>query len=152
MIAKDTVIQIVNEKIAETDYFLISVEISQNNEIVVAIDSDFGVDLNFCAELSRHIETILDREKEDFELEVGSYGISRPFAVVRQYSKNIDKNVEILTQKGLKFRGVLVSVSPDFFAVEIEKMVKPDGKKRKELQKDTVNFNYSEIKYAKLDF
>ncbi|MDR1543898.1 MAG: ribosome assembly cofactor RimP [Prevotellaceae bacterium] len=150
MIDKSIVNQTVTEKLTGTDYFLISTEVSQNNEIVVSIDSDSNVDLNFCAELNRSIEAVLDREKEDFELEVGSYGISKPFAVVRQYTKNIGKAVEMLSKKGLKIKGVLQEVCPDYFAIEIEKMVKMEGKKRKELQKEVLKFNYDEVKYTKL--
>jgi ribosome maturation factor RimP len=150
MILKEVVNQIVTEKLVGTDCFLIDVEVSQENSIIVIIDSDSCVDLDFCVELSRHIETILDREKEDFDLEVGSFGISKPFAVVRQYSKNIGKEVEILTKNGEKIRGTLAEVTPDYFSVEREKLVKLEGKKRKELQKETLNFNYSDVKSTAL--
>jgi ribosome maturation factor RimP len=150
MILKEVVNQIVTEKLNNTDCFLISAEVSQNNEIVVVIDSDSRVDLDFCVELSRYIEVALDREKEDFELEVGSFGISKPFAVVRQYTKNIGKEVEVLSKKNGKIRGILKEVCPDYFSVERDISVKIEGKKRKELQKQTVNFNYSDIIYTQL--
>ena len=152
MLSKDIVIQAVEQKLAESGCFLIDVKISPSNEIVVEIDSDTAVDLDFCVVLSRDIEEVLNRDIEDFSLEVGSYGITKPFAVVRQYVKNIGQNVEILTSSGIKLRGKLTEVCPEYFAVEIEKLVKVEGKKRKILQIDTEKFNYNEVKYCKLDF
>ena len=152
MLLKDVVNQAVEQKLTDTDCFLIDVQISPSNEIVVEIDSDSAVNLDFCVALSRHIEEVLSRETDDFSLEVGSYGITKPFAVVRQYRKNIGQNVEVLNSLGKKIRGKLIEVSSDNFAVEIEKLVKVEGKKRKIQQIDTEKFNYNEIKYCRLDF
>ena len=152
MISKDIVIQAVEQKLADTDCFLISVTISSSNEIVVEIDSDTSVNLDFCVALNRNIEEVLNRNDEDFSLEVGSYGITKPFAVVRQYEKNIGKNVEVLNSLSKKIRGKLTEVSSDYFAVETEKLVKVETKKRKTVQIETEKFNYNNIKYCKLDF
>ena len=149
---KEIIIQAVEQKLAESDCFLIDVQISPSNEIVVEIDSDSAVDLDFCVSLNRHIEQVLNRDTEDFSLEVGSYGITKPFAVVRQYVKNVGQNVEILANSGKKIRGKLTEVCPDYFAVETEKLVKDEGKKRKIAQIETEKFNYNDIKYCKLDF
>jgi len=152
MISKDVIIQAVEQKLTATDCFLIDVQILPSNEIVVEIDSDSAVDLDFCAVLSRHIENVLNRDTEDFSLEVGSYGITKPFVVIRQYKKNIGQNVEVLNNSGKKLRGKLTEVCPDYFAVETEKLVKIEGKKRKFTQIETEKFNYNEIKYCKLEF
>jgi ribosome maturation factor RimP len=152
MILKNTINQLVEKKLEGTDGFLVSLTIEADNSIVVAIDSDSSVDLDFCADLSRFIEENLDREKEDFSLEVGSYGISRPFVLPRQYSKNTGRDVEVLTKDGKKIRGVLNGVCPEYFSLEVEKMVKEEGKKRKVKINETVNFGYNDIKYTKLHF
>ena len=152
MIIKDIVIQAIEQKLADTDCFLINVQISSSNEIVVEIDSDSSVNLDFCVALNRHIEEVLNRDEEDFSLEVGSYGITKPFAVVRQYNKNIGKNVEVINDLSKKIRGKLIDVSSDYFVVETEKLVKVEGKKRKVTQIETEKFNYNNIKYCKLDF
>jgi len=152
MISKDIIIQAIEQKLAESDCFLIDVQISPSNEIVVEIDSDTAVDLDFCVDLSRHIEEVLSRDTEDFSLEVGSYGITKPFAVLRQYVKNIGQNVEVLSKSGIKLRGKLTEVCPEYFALEMEKLVKIEGKKRKVPQIETEKFNYNEVKYCKLDF
>ena len=152
MISKDIVIQAVEQKLTDTDCFLINVQISPSNEIVVEIDSDSSVNLDFCVALNRHIEEVLNRNEEDFSLEVGSYGITKPFAVVRQYEKNIGRNVEILNSSSKKIRGRLTEVSSDYFVIETEKLVKVEGKKRKTAQIEAEKFNYNDINYCKLDF
>ncbi|MDA6864900.1 hypothetical protein OSL55_28255, partial [Escherichia coli] len=80
-----------------------------------------------CVELSRYIESKLDREEEDYELEVGSAGIGQPFKVLQQYLIHIGKEVEILTKEGKKLEGVLKDANEENFTVTIEKKVKPEG-------------------------
>ncbi|HKL96208.1 MAG TPA: ribosome assembly cofactor RimP [Paludibacteraceae bacterium] len=149
MINKETVKQLVNEKIADTDYFLVDVVVSPSNAITVEIDTQDGVNVGFCAELSRHIESQLDREVEDYELEVGSAGLTSPFKVVEQYLKNIGNEVEVLTKDGKKISGVLTEVASETFTLEIEKMVKKEGAKRKVLENETLLINFDSVKYTK---
>ena len=104
MINKETIKQLVNDKIALSDYFLVDVTVSTSNHIVVEIDNQDGVNIDFCAELSRHIESQLDREVEDYELEVGSAGLTAPFKVIEQYHKNKGNEVDVLTKEGKKIR------------------------------------------------
>ena len=107
MIDKSVVSQHVNEWLEEKDYFLVDVTVSPDNRIVVEIDHAEGVWIEDCVELSRFIESKLDREKEDFELEVGSAGIGQPFKVLQQYINHIGMDVEVLKNDGLKLAGIL---------------------------------------------
>ena len=100
-------------------------------------------------ELSRYIESKLNREEEDYELEVGSAGIGQPFKVLKQYQIHIGKDVEVLTKDGKKWVGVLTDVNEQNFTVIIEKKVKPEGAKRPKLVEEAVTFTYDEIKYTK---
>ena len=77
MIEKKTVCQIVDEWLEDKEYFLVEVIISPDDKIVVEIDHKEGVWIEDCVELSRYIESRLNREDEDYELEVGSAGINR---------------------------------------------------------------------------
>lgn len=149
MINKETIKQLVNEKIASTGYFLVDVTVSSSNGIIVEIDTQDGVNIDFCAELSRHIESQLDREVEDYELEVGSAGLTSPFKVVEQYIKNIGQEVDVLTKDGKKISGILTEVSPESFTIEVEKMVKQEGAKRKILQKEALTITFDSVKYTK---
>ena len=83
----------VEEKLASSSYYLVDVTVAPGNVITVEIDNDEAVSIDDCAELSRYIEERLDRDVEDYELEVGSAGITSPFKVLRQYIKNIGNEV-----------------------------------------------------------
>ncbi len=149
MIDRELIAQTVREQLANTDCFLVSVSVSPANEIVVEIDSETGIDVDFCAALSRHIEARLDRDADDFSLEVGSAGLTAPFKVQAQYAKNLGNEVELLTKDGRKLSGILSRVDDAGFAIEITKMVKPEGAKRKVPQTETLDFGYDDTKYVR---
>ena len=149
MISKNTIIQIVENYLNDTDYYLVDVKITPDNRISIEIDSFDGVSLEFCAELNRHIESQFDREVEDFELEVSSAGLTEPFKVVKQYEKNIGNEVETLTKTGKKFAGILTEVSENEFVLQIERTEKPEGAKRKMIVQENVTFKYEDIKNTK---
>ena len=109
MIEKKVVSQLIEEKLASSSNYLVDVVIKPGNLIVVEIDNDEAVSIDDCAELSRYLEEHLDRDVEDYELEVGSAGITSPFKVLRQYVKNIGNEVEMLLKNGSKLTGVLKS-------------------------------------------
>ena len=149
MIEKSAVSQIVDEWLEGKDYFLVDVAVSPDNRIVVEIDHAEGVWIEDCVELSRYIESRLDREQEDFELEVGSAGIGQPFKVLQQYVIHIGCEVEVLTRGGEKFEGVLKSAGEKEFVVEVDKKIKPEGAKRPKTVQEEMTFGYDEIKYTK---
>ena len=152
MIDKDLIRQTIEEKLASTDCFLVSLSISGDNQIMVEIDSETSVDLDFCVELTRHIEQHLDRDAEDYSLEIGSYSITKPFVDRRQYRKNIGRKVEVLTEESRKIRGTLVAVDNDDFTLEIEEKELVEGQKRKKLVKKEITLLYNSVKQTKLEF
>ena len=149
MIEKNTIRQLAEEKLASSDYFVVDVEIKPGNVIVVEIDSDKAVSIDDCAELSRYIEEHLDRDAEDFELEVGSAGITSPFKVLRQYRKNIGNEVEMLLKAGKELTGILKDANEENVTLTVEKQVKPEGAKRKITVEEDQTYSYDEIKYTK---
>ncbi len=149
MIDKRVIEQLVEEKLASSSNYLVSVEVQPGNIIVVEIDNDDAVSIDDCVELSRYIEEHLDRDAEDFELEVGSAGITSPFKVLRQYKKNIGNEVEVLTKNGVKLTGLLKSADEEGFVVTVTKQVKPEGAKRKVTIEEDLPYTYNEIKYTK---
>ncbi len=112
-------------------------------------DHKEGVWIEDCVELSRYIESKLNREDEDYELEVGSAGIGQPFKVLQQYMNHIGKEVEVLTKDGCKFCGVLKEADKQHFVVTIQKKVKEEGAKRPKMVDEDLDFAYEEIKYTK---
>ena len=149
MISKDSIYQAVDQFLSATDYFLVDIKVTPDNRVLVEIDSFEGVTIEFCAELNRHIESQIDREIEDYELEVGSAGLTEPFKVLKQYEKNLGTEVETLTREGKKFTGVLTEVHENEFVLEIEKSIKPEGAKRKTIVSENLTFPYEEIKTTK---
>lgn len=149
MIEKDVITQWVEEKLASSSNYLVSVVIKPGNLIVVEIDNDEAVSIDDCVELSRYLEEHLDRNVEDYELEVGSAGITSPFKVLRQYQKNIGKEVEVGVKNGLKLKGILKSVDEQGIVLSVEKKMKPEGAKRKVTVVEDVSYTFEEINYTK---
>ncbi len=149
MIEKKVISQFIEEKLASSSNYLVDVVIKPGNLIVVEIDSDEAVSIDDCAELSRYLEEHLDRDVEDYELEVGSAGITSPFKVLRQYVKNIGNEVEMLLKNGSKLTGVLKSADENGVVVSVEKKVKPEGAKRKVTVTADQSYIFDEIKYTK---
>ena len=149
MIEKKTVSLIVEEWLEGKDYFLVEVTVSPDDKIVVEIDHAEGVWIEDCVELSRFIESKLNREEEDYELEVGSAGIGQPFKVLQQYYNHVGSDVEVLTKDGRKLTGVLKDADEEKFVVAVQKKVKVEGAKRPKLMEEDETFRYDEIKYTK---
>ena len=149
MILKDTVIQLVEAFLDNTGYYLVDLKVSNDNRILVEIDSFEGVSIDFCAELNRHIEANLDREIEDYELEVASAGLTEPFKVLKQYEKNLGNEVEVLTKDGKKLTGILMLCDDAKITLQQEKLVKPEGAKRKTTIVEETEIPYTNIKTTK---
>lgn len=149
MIDKAIVKQLAEEAIAGTDLFIVDVTVSAANEIVVELDSPEAMDVDTCAEIARAIESKLDRDVEDYELEVGSAGLTSPFKVKGQYLKNIGNEVEVLTRSGRKFTGVLTAVTDSDFTVEVARKVKPEGAKRPVVVNEPETVAFTDAKQVK---
>ena len=149
MIDKNKVKAVVEEWLADKDYFLVDVQISPDDKIVVEIDHADGVWIEDCVELSKYIEERLSRDEEDYELEVCSAGLVQPFKVPQQYINFIGKDVEVLGADGKKIRGVLKSVDGNDFTVTTQEKVKVEGKKRPQLQDTDHLFQMDKVKYCK---
>ena len=149
MIEKNKIQELVEQWLEGKDYFLVDIAISSDNKIVVEIDHADGVWIEDCVALSRYIEDHLNRDEEDFELEVGSAGLGQPFKVEQQYRNFIGKEVEVLTADGKKVKGLLKSVDGRDFIVTVKEKVKVEGKKRPELQDVDRRYNMDEVKYTK---
>jgi len=149
MINKATVQQAVEEWLQGKDYFLVDINISADDRIVVEIDHADGVWIEDCADLSRFIEERVSREEEDYELEVGSAGLGQPFKILRQYEIHVGKEVETLAKDGKKYRGTLLSVDPEGFDLGVMQKVKEEGKKRPVNKEVPIRFAYGDVTYTK---
>ena len=107
MINKQELIDVINTELEGSDIFLVEVKVSADNIIDVAIDSMGSVTIDDCIALNNKVLDHFDRDVEDYELTVGSYGISDPFKVLQHYKKNMGGEVEVLTKDGKKLKGTL---------------------------------------------
>ncbi len=149
MIDKNIVKTLVDEWLQDKEYFLVDIQITPDDRIVVEIDHADGVWIEDCVELSRFIEERLSRDEEDYELEVGSAGLGQPFKVAQQYVNFIGKEVEVLDGEGRKIKGTLKSVDGRDFTVTVQEIVKVEWKKRPQLQDVDRTYNMDNVKYTK---
>ena len=159
----------IGEYLKDTDYELITLEVSAGNDILVEVDRLAGVDVDFCAELNRFLVekieglAVTGYGLPDYSLEVGSVSLTDPFKTKMQYEKNLGHEVEVMVKeptpnpslKGgeqwIKYHGQLVSVDEETFSVDCEEKVAVEGKKRKETQIVTHTWRYEEPKYVRYD-
>ena len=148
----------IEEYLKDTDYELITLNISAQNDILVEVDRLSGVDVDFCAELNRFLVGKLDAVEPDYSLEVGSVSLTDPFKTKMQYQKNLGHDVEVLAKgekdEWRKFKGQLVSVDEETFSVDIEERVKVEsgsGKSKTQKQIVTHTWRYDEPKYVRYD-
>lgn len=154
MISKQDLTNWIEEYLKDTDYELITLNISAGNDILVEVDRLAGVDVDFCAELNRFLVEKLDSVDPDYSLEVGSVSLTDPFKTKMQYEKNLGHDVEVLVStegQSIKYKGQLVSVDEETFSVDCVEKVAVEGKKRKETQIVTHTWRYDEPKYVKYD-
>lgn len=151
MIDNKLILKLVEEHCLEREIFPVEVTVSQNNRIMILIDADQGVSIENCVALSRHIEGNLDREQEDFELEVSSAGLDQPLKIVRQYLKNIGRRVKVTEKDGKSLSGILLSATDESFTIEAEVKILPEGKKKKITIKQEFTFDYTNIQSTKLE-
>jgi len=122
---KETVIRdLVEAKLQHTALFLVDVKVRVGNKIIVFVDGEKGITIDECADISKYIESNLDREAEDYELEVSSPGISQPMKVEKQYQKNIGNHMQVLMKDGIKKNGKLLSVDKEGFQLEEKTKIK----------------------------
>jgi ribosome maturation factor RimP len=145
VIEKQNIQEIVEEFIKGTGLFLVAVKVSSSNRITVLADKNEGINIDECAALHKHIENSIDRDKEDFELQVSSPGLDLPFGVIEQYYKNEGKEVEVIDNEGSKYAGKLKNVNTGGFELETEVKVKGKTKESKD-----ISFNFEQVKSTRV--
>ena len=167
MIAEQHIKNLIDEKLANSDVFLVECRVKTDNKIRVFIDSERGVTIEDCIALSRHIEGNLDREKEDFALDVSSAGLDLPLRIPRQFKKNIGRTVHVVMNDGAEIKGEIVEATDENFTVLPEVKKKKKGKSGSHCELDpqphsegipafagmttcAVSINYTEQKNTKI--
>lgn len=142
MIDKIKIIDIIHEVLDGTDKFLVNLKITPDNRIYVDIDGDNGINIDDCIELSRAIEGRLNRDEEDFALDVSSAGADAPLKLSRQYVKNIGRQLEVDMMDGSHCEGLLQEADSEKI------VVKTKGTKKQAPQVLTIA--YGDIRMARV--
>lgn len=154
MIDKREIERLAQERIDELDngLFIVDIAISKKNVIQVELEMEQGnVSITDCISVSRNIEHNLDREKEDFELQVSSAGLDKPFRVLKQYLKNIGRDVKVyLKEDNQIIEGTLIHADEEGVKVQTESKERLEGKKKKVTVVRENEFKYKEIRETKI--
>ena len=149
MIDKTELEKVINEALDGTKMYLVTLKVSKDNIIDVALDSDEDITIDDCVAVNDAVLAAFDRDDEDYELTVGSYGITSPLLLPRQYRKNIGYEVEVLTADGRKLKGIIADADDEGFVLTMTVKKKLEGKKRPEMVEEQERFNYNDIKQTK---
>ena len=149
MTFKNKVQELLDVALAERpELFLVDLSINEANKISINLDGDQGVNLQDCIDISRTIENNLDREEQDFSLEVASAGVSSPLKFVRQYKKNIGRTLRVKTSSSEDLEAKLVAADEEKISLEWQaREPKKIGKGKETVQKK-VDILYEDIKEA----
>jgi ribosome maturation factor RimP len=145
MIEKSRIEGIVKDFISGTEIFLVAVKVSSAGKITVLADKPLNITIDDCASIHRHIEGLLDRDREDFELQVSSPGLDMPFLVAGQYIKYQGSRVEVLDNEGHKNAGILRNVTSGGFDLETGVRVKGGPK-----EAILLPYNFENVKSTKI--
>jgi ribosome maturation factor RimP len=149
MTFKDKVSRSLEEALLEKpSLFLIDLSISDSFKITVTLDGDSGVILQDCIDISRSIENNLDREEQDFSLEVASAGISSPLKLVRQYKKNIGRTLKVKTNSLEEIEAQLTMANDEKITIEWQAREPKKIGKGKETVEKKLELSYENIKEA----
>ncbi len=149
MTFKEKVLDLVNEGLQEKSaIFLIDLTITDANKIIVTLDGDNGVQLQDCVDVSRSIEQNLDREEQDFSLEVASVGVGSPLKMIRQYKKNVGRMLIVKLQDGTTIEAKLDKATDEQIVLSWEAREPKKVGKGKETVQKTREISYNEIKEA----
>ncbi len=150
MITREEIIGIIEGLVTQKEAFIVEVKVSASNHVIVEIDSVKGITIDDCAEISKIIEKEVNRDIEDYELEVSSAGLSSEFKVIQQYYKNIGNEVEVIVKGGKKITGLLKIVNENGFLIVTTKTERVEGKKKRQLVVEETPLSFAEVKSTRL--
>jgi ribosome maturation factor RimP len=145
MISKERIHELLDIILTEKQAFLVDYSVSKGNKIKILIDKLDGLSIQDCVEVSRFVEHRLNRDEEDFDLEVSSPGASEPLKIREQYIKNTGRVVDVITNDDAKHKGKLLEVKDDNIVLEETMKVKKEGSKKKKTVTKIISISFNEI-------
>lgn len=146
MINKQNIEKLLDKILENKNIFPVVIKVSPANKITVFLDGEKGVSIDDCAFVSRQIENSLDREKEDFELEVSSFGIGNKLLLPIQYKINIGRNAKCVLSDGKTLKGKIIAADEESFQIEMVKK----GKKKSENTNEILTIKYDDCRETKI--
>ena len=140
MITVEHITALVERHIKGSDAFLVDVTVKPGNAIRVHLDTPEGISIEECAKISRFLNESLDRDVEDYSLEVSSPGLGGAFRVKQQYEKNVGGKIEIVLTDGMKVKGILKSLSDSGIVLTVSGQEKEIGFKEIKTAKTIIEF------------
>ncbi len=150
MINKEKIETIINGIVKEKNAYVVDLKVDPLNKIILELDSFDGFTIDDCVDVSRIIEQNIDRDKEDFALEVSTPGLSSPFKVWQQYKKNVGQEIETILTNDKKIKGNLIDIDKEGIVIEETKKVKIEGKKKKQTIVEKHQLSFENIKSTKI--
>ena len=149
MTFKEKVQEVLNDALTERqDLFLVNLSINDSFKISIDLDGDHGINLQDCITISRMVESNLDREEQDFSLEVASAGLSSPLKFVRQYKKNIGRTLKVKTIASEEIEATLLAADDEKITLEWQAREPKKIGKGKETVDKKADILYEDIKEA----
>lgn len=150
MITKEHILSLANEHLKGSSIYVTNIKVGADNHISINIDGDNGVNIDDCVALSRAIEGALNRDEEDFSLDVSSHGATTPLVLPRQYKRHIGRTFEVKLLNGEKAEGELTTLNDKGFTLQYSvREAKPIGKGKVTVTKEQ-NILFAEIKEARI--
>lgn len=149
MIKENFIRSLVEQHIAGTDKFIVNIKVKHGNSILIFIDADSAVSIDDCAKLSRFVESNLNHDNGNFDLEVSSAGLDSPLVIERQYKKNIGKEIKVILKDGAVKKGFLSGIIDEGFEIAERIFIKKENKKKEEVEK-ILFFTFDQVKETRL--
>ena len=147
---KQTIDNILQQKLAELELFLVELNVSADNVITIYADGMNNISIDQCTAIARHLRSELGESADDFEITVSSPGLDKPFRHINQYVKNIGKSVEVLMVEGTKMEGKINAATENEIVINLFKKRNPKNKAQKlEVSDQFVSVPLKDIKQTK---
>jgi len=148
MIKKEDIQQLVEDFLTDTDKFIVKISVGHENKIHIYIDGDSDVSIDDCVALSRYIESKIDRDIEDYDLNVSSSGVGEPLLHSRQFKNKLNKPIEVLLKEGSKFKAILLGTEDN--KITFAREIKTKGKKSKTFKTgEAETISLDDVKHVK---
>jgi ribosome maturation factor RimP len=149
MITADNIRLRIEEDLSAKGFFIVDLQVKPSHKISVFVDTLKGITLEECTQVNRLIEQKMNRENENFELEVSSPGLNNPLKLPFQYEKNVGRSLRVIKTDGLTTEGKIMAADTE--KVLLETLMKKSSKgKMKETQVKMLELHYTDIKTARI--